>query len=400
MKKLSLAVIGLYVGVLSAFSQSPTDSSSYKNKKLKVDEINFVTGYYHQDGDLSPVTGGIGTEKLSDIATTFELKLSKYKKPSIKHSLNFELGIDHYTSASSDKIDPHTISSASSADTRIYPSASYTIENEAKGNAVSFNGSFSNEFDYQSLGAGIGFTKTMNNKNTEFNVKLQAYLDNLKVIIPVELRTGTQTQGRGENNYPKESRNSFSSSFTFSQSVSERLQFSLLLDLISQQGYLSTPFHRIFFTNGTETNEKLPSSRFKIPAGIRVNYFAGDKFIIRSYYRYYHDDWGLSANTFNIEVPVKLTSFLSVSPFYRYYSQNGTKYFAPYMAHNAAEEFYTTDDDLSTFNSNFYGAGFRYAPPGGVFNLKYLNDLELRFGSYKRTDGLHSGIITLALKFK
>jgi hypothetical protein len=400
MRKLSLAVIGLYIGVLSAFSQSATDSSSYKSKKLKTDEINFVTGYYNQDGNLSPVTGGIGTEKLSDIATTFELKLSKYSKPNVKHSVNFELGIDHYTSASSDKIDPHTISSASHADTRIYPSASYTIENETKGNAISFNGSFSNEFDYQSLGAGVGFTKTMNNKNTEFNVKLQAYFDNLKVILPIELRTGTQTQGRGESDYPKESRNSYSSSFTFSQSVSQRLQLSFLLDLVYQQGYLSTPFHRIYFNNGTETNEKLPSSRFKIPAGIRVNYFVGDKFIIRSYYRYYHDDWGLTANTFNIEVPVKLTSFFSISPFYRYYSQTGTKYFAPYLSHSASEEFYTTDDDLSTFNSNFLGAGIRYAPPGGVLNLKHLSTLELRYGNYKRTDGLHSSIITLALKFK
>src|SRR5437763_10222746 len=124
MRKLSLALIGMYVGMLGAFSQGSTDSSAYKNRKLKVSEINFVTGYYHQDGDRSPVTGGIGTEKLSDIATTFELKLNKYDNKNRRHDVSFELGIDHYTSASSDMIDPHTISSASHADTRIYPSAS------------------------------------------------------------------------------------------------------------------------------------------------------------------------------------------------------------------------------------------------------------------------------------
>ena len=132
------------------------------------------------------------------------------------------MGVDHYTSASSDKIDPHTISSASHADTRIYPSASYSITNEQKGNAISFNGSYSHEFDYHSIGGGIGFTKTSKDKNTEFNVKLQAYLDNLKVILPVELRTGTQ-QGRGENDYPTAGRNSFSSSFTFSQITNTKI---------------------------------------------------------------------------------------------------------------------------------------------------------------------------------
>jgi hypothetical protein len=400
MRKLSLAVIGMYIGVLGAFSQTTTDSSAYKNKKLKPTEINIVTGYYHQDGNLSPVTGGIGTEKLSDIATTLELKLNKYDSRNRRHDISFELGVDHYTSASSDKIDPHTISSASSRDTRIYPSVSYSITNEQKGNAISFNGAFSHEFDYNSFGGGVGFTKTSKDKNTEFNVKLQAYLDNLLVILPIELRTGTQ-QGRGEErNYPSAARNSVSSSFTFSQSLTQRLQLSLLLDLVYQSGYLSTPFHRIYFTNGTETNEKLPSSRFKIPAGIRLNYFLGDKFIIRSFYRFYHDDWGLTAHTANIEVPIKLTSFLSVSPFYRYYTQNGVKYFAPYKSHLATEAFYTTDDDLSKFNSSTEGVGLRYAPPGGVFGMQHLNNLELRFGHYKRTDGLNSNIITLALKFK
>ncbi len=68
MRKLTLSAIALYVGILSSFSQSTIDSSVYKTKKLTPSEINFVTGYYHQNGDHSPVTGGIGTEKLTDIA--------------------------------------------------------------------------------------------------------------------------------------------------------------------------------------------------------------------------------------------------------------------------------------------------------------------------------------------
>src|ERR1035437_7477924 len=178
MRKLSLAVIGFFIGILSSFSQE-TDSA-YEARRLKIDEINFVTSYYHQDGNLSPVTGGLGTEKLSDYATTLELKLNKTDSKARKHEMNFELGIDHYTSASSDKIDPSTISSASSSDTRIYPSASWTIENDKKGNTVGMYASFSHEFDYTSYGAGGSFTKASKDKNREFTVKLQAYLDNLK----------------------------------------------------------------------------------------------------------------------------------------------------------------------------------------------------------------------------
>jgi hypothetical protein len=110
MKKLSLAVIGLYVGLLSAFSQNSTvDSSQYKSRKLTFEEANFVSSYYHQDGNNSAVTGGIGTEKLTDFANSFEVRLKRYDRRNRKHTFDVEVGIDHYTSASSDKIDPHLL---------------------------------------------------------------------------------------------------------------------------------------------------------------------------------------------------------------------------------------------------------------------------------------------------
>src|SRR5438067_11886050 len=121
MRKLSLTAIGMFLSILAAFSQS--SDSAYKSKKLTLDEVDFVSGYYHQNGNNSAVTGGIGTEDLTDFANTIDLKLYKYDARHRKHSLGFEFGIDHYTSASSDKIDPYTISSASMSDTRFYPSA-------------------------------------------------------------------------------------------------------------------------------------------------------------------------------------------------------------------------------------------------------------------------------------
>src|SRR5438309_6392198 len=101
MRKISLTVIGYYLSILSAFSQNTTDSSQYKSRKLQLDEVNFVSGYYHQNGNHSAVTGGIGTENLTDFANTIELKMSKYDKNLRKHTWDFEMGVDHYSSASS-----------------------------------------------------------------------------------------------------------------------------------------------------------------------------------------------------------------------------------------------------------------------------------------------------------
>ena len=138
----------------------------------------------------------------------------------------------------------------------------------------------------------------------------------------------------------------------------------------------------------------------KIPVGIRVNYFLGDKIIIRSYYRYYHDDWGLNAHTVNLETSYKVTPFFSVTPFFRYNSQTAIDYFAPKFIHTAAEAFYSSNYDLSAFNSSFYGAGVRMVPPKGVFGIRRLNMLELRYGHYTRNNGMNSDIITLNLKVK
>jgi hypothetical protein len=68
--------------------------------------------------------------------------------------------------------------------------------------------------------------------------------------------------------------------------------------LVYQQGFLSTPFHRVYFANepANQSNaEVLPANRFKLPVGVRANYFLGYIAIIKSYYRYYWDDWGLTA---------------------------------------------------------------------------------------------------------
>ena len=400
MKKLSLSVIGMYIGVLACFSQttSSTADTVFKNRKLKIDEINFVSGYYHQDGNNSAVTGGIGTEKLSDFANTLDLKLSGYDAKNLRHDMFFEVGVDHYTSASSDKIDPRTISSASMSDTRFYPSASYSITNENKGITLGANASFSKEFDYTSYGAGLNFTKRSKDNNEEFTAKAQAYFDTWKVIYPYELKpSGYGSGADGDRSTQNSPRNSYSLSLSYLQVINKNLQMMLLFEPNFQKGLLATKYQRDYFTDGSEQAETLPAKRFKVPVGVRVNYFAGDRFVLRSYFRYYQDDWGLKAYTAEIETPVKITPFFSVSPFYRFYTQCAVKYFAPYGQHDPSEIYFTSDYDLSGFNSNYFGLNVRTAPPKGVFNVQAFKSAELRFGHYIRSNGLHSNQITLAL---
>ena len=145
----------------------------------------------------------------------------------------------------------------------------------------------------------------------------------------------------------------------------------------------------------------MPNSRFKIPVGARLNYYLHERVTFRTYYRYYWDDWGISSHTASIELPVKLSDKWTVSPTYRYYTQQESKYFAPFEKHLSSEKFYTSDYDLSTFIAHQYGLGIGYTD---IFtNAKILTfgikSFDLRFNHYDRNDGLTANIVTFGIKF-
>lgn len=256
MLRIPLAAVFLYFSTLTAFSQTRSDSA-YQDRRLTIEEVNFVSGYYRQDGNNSAVTGGIGSEKLSDFATTIDVRLSRYDYLHRKHTLTAEVGVDVYTSASSDMIDPLTISSASSQDVRVYPSLKYAITNEDKGSTLSGTASVSTEYDYFSAGLGAGWSKLSKNRNRELSLSGQVFLDTWNVILPVELRSSTDIRG-------SKPRNSYSLSITLSQVLSRRLQLMFVMDLAFQEGQLATLYHRTYFEDMSHKVEKLPDTRFKV----------------------------------------------------------------------------------------------------------------------------------------
>jgi Protein of unknown function (DUF3570) len=402
MKKILLA-IGLYFSAYQAdaqivsfpnSTQTPVKGSFFEKRKLSFDEVNIMTSYYHQEGNRSAITGGYGTEKLTDYANSLEFKLSLIDQKNRTHSLVADVNFDYYTSASSDKIDSLSISSASREDHHFYPSLSYSISNKEKRQTIGFNASYSTEWDYNSIGGTMSYSKQSKDKNTEFTFKGGAFIDKWTVILPAELRTSGR---REEGTKP---RNSYNASFAVSQVINKRFDMQFMVEPAYQEGLLSTPFHRIYFSDKKLTIERLPGERMKLPISLRANYFLGDKFVIRSFYRYYQDNWGMKAHTASIEVPIKINSFFSISPFYRFNSQTAVDYYKEYGKHTFGDEFYTSDPDIAAFNSQFIGAGLRLSPPDGILGMQHFGAVELRYGYYTRTNTLTSNIVTLLMKFK
>jgi hypothetical protein len=423
------------IGILAAFSQdAPKDTSGYKSKRLKLDEVNIVSSYYDQTADKSAVSGGnlgpTGIGNVTDLSNGLDIKFVGWDPKGRKNSLTAGIGMDNHTAASQAYVD--SSGKGKNTGARIYPTLDWTIENSQKGSSFGIGAYYSAEHKYyHSIGLNTSFSKK-NHHDGEFSVKLSGYFDQIKMIRPselipvdsVSLPSGTprdsivyittasgrtealsystgQVVGKGARiNIPSSARDSYSASFAFTQVINSRMQGAILLDIAYQSGYLGLPFHRVYFADSTTAVvEKLPSQRFKLPIGLRLNYFLGDNVILRGYYRFYIDTWGIKSHTASLEVPVKITPFFSVAPFYRYYIQTAANYFAAYKVHTAGDEYYTSNYALSAFSGQFYGVGFRLAPPKGIL-IKSFSTLEIRYGHYKETTDLVSNVVSVNLKFK
>lgn len=413
MKKICLTLVGIYIMFFASFGQQQyrTDTVEYKSTILKLDEVNLVSGYYQQDGNHSAVTGGIGTQKLHDFSNVLELKFVKWDEDDNKYSFSLEAGIDTHTAASQKYISKTGASSPHG--TRFYPSFNWSVENTHKA-SFGFGASYSTEFNYHSYGINVTAGKRSKNDNREISFKAQAFFDRVTLIEPSEFvpkttvttvtsASGSTRSSGGSSSIPKSPRNTYSGSLTLSQVVNKNFQVALIGDIVAQKGLLSLPFHRVYFNYPSQDSdriEKLPDTRIKIPVAARMNYFVGSKMILRAYYRYYTDNWGIRSHTASLEVPYKVTPFISISPFYRYYNQTAADYFAPYKEHLLTDKYYTSNYDLSKFSSQYYGVNVKITPKNGVLKMPFFNTIELRYGHYVQTTSLQADNIAVSFRFK
>ena len=419
-----------------SYSQTVQDSTKvYKKRVLETTEVDFLTSYYSQDGDNAAVSGGIGNEELTDVTGTFVVSIPLNDDD----VLTIDAGVSAYTSASSSNVGPfddgpadpfQASSGASSSDLWANLTGSYSHSSDDRNDIWSAKVSISSEYDYFSAGVGGSYTKLFNEKNTELSVNANVYIDTWNAIYPTELRPFgengnglnnslfTQNTITGNTNYnPRfsefkdEGRNSYSLGFGFSQILHKNVQGSLALDFVQQQGLLSTPFQRVYFSDVADSFidnfqladavERLPDSRFKVAVGGRLNWYLNETFTVRTFYRYYFDDWGISSHTASIEVPIKITDKFTLYPSYRFYNQTAADYFRPYESALSTDDFYTSDYDLSEYSANQIGFGVSYTDifaKAHIWKLG-LKSIDLKFYQYDRDTSFSSSIITAGFKF-
>ena len=410
MRKIYLTLLGSYLLFIHSFGQSFSDiNPEYNRPSLKLDQTNLISNYYSQTGNHSAITGGEGTQALTDISNVIELKYIKTDLRNQNHTVNVDFGYDHHTAASAAYVNRN--GSSPTGGSRYYTSFNWQVDNPENQTTWGLGAAISLEYTYHSYGLNGIFAKRSADNNREFMAKGLLFLDGVTMILPAELRPATPnvttiTSASGSSSsfsaptVPSRLRSTFGTSFSYSQVINQSMQVAFIADLVAQAGYLGLPFHRVYYTDHSVGLENLPSSRFKFPLGIRFNYFAGDRIIFRTYYRYYVDTWWISAHTVNLETVLKITPFISVSPFYRFYKQSAAVFFAPIYGLSRGTLYATGNYEYSAFNSDYLGVNFRLVPLNGLWGIKDLSMIEIRIGHYKQTTGLVANNIALNIRFK
>lgn len=429
-------ILFLFSTFLGVAQQKDSTEVAFKKRVLETTEVDFLFSYYKQDGIHSAVSGGSGTEDLTDITASIVVAMPL----SDDEVLTADAGISAYSSASSSNINPfdtknpspwQSSSGASESDQLTSLALSYSNSSDDRNTIWNAHLSVSKEYDYSSIGFGGGLTKEFNDKNTEVSLSASAYLDTWKPIYPKELQdfkdngdnlnggifnsftiTGNTSYNPNQFAFHKDkNRNSYSVSLSLSQVINKKLQVSVFMDVLQQQGLLSTPYQRIYFKDVAPSFintfqlandiERLPDTRFKLPIGARLHYYINERMVLRTYYRFYSDNWGIQSHTANIELPIKITDRFTAFPMYRYYTQTASDYFAPINTHLSTEKYYTSDYDLSSFDANQYGFGVNYTDIfTGAKVWKFgLKNIDFRYNHYDRSDGLKADIVTLGFKF-
>lgn len=377
--------------------------SLYKKKLLTNIDIEAFYSYYAQDGNHSAVTGGIGTEELTVNNVGFNLDVTF----DTSHTLIVASYLDVIASASVDNID-YVVSSASAQDNHLAVQLGYQYTSKRKPFLLGAKYLFSIESDLTSHGFSLWTSVGSADLSRNFSVSINCFFDDLRwgrfnekvgykpttLVYPVELRY--------KQWFDIYTRNSYNLNLGLRQDLNRKMSLQVDLGSILQKGLISTSFHRMYYKDSDSVKvENLPRQRLQFPMGVGLNSFIGSAFILKAYYRYYWDDIGIRAHTLSIETPIKLNYKFSFYPFIRIHQQSASTYFKPYKEHALADEFYTSDYDLSAFWSYKVGLGFGFYPDQRFGRSRWsFNNLMLRYAYYWRTDNLNAHMISLLLNVR
>jgi Protein of unknown function (DUF3570) len=154
-----------------------------------------------------------------------------------------------------------------------------------------------------------------------------------------------------------------------SQIVTKNLVLSGQYEVITDEGWLNSPYRSVRFFVGTDAQgaqpEKYPNTHSSNSASLRGKYFLPWRAAIDGMYRFYTDTWGVVGHTAELGYVHPLDSkFLGGDWTFegrlRYYTQTAADFYADIFPRADFSNFMARDKELATYNAITAGVGATY----------------------------------------
>ena len=154
-----------------------------------------------------------------------------------------------------------------------------------------------------------------------------------------------------------------------SQILTRTLIGSFNYEVLTDQGYLQSPYRKILYLNPgaglgyTQAEQIYPNTRTSNAGSMQLKYYAPWRAAFTGSYRYFSDTWGIRAHTaeFGYTHPAFKSWIFDGS--FRYYTQNAATFFSDLFPRANSQNFMARDRELAAFNSYTVGFGVSYEFP-------------------------------------
>jgi hypothetical protein len=206
--------------------------------------------------------------------------------------------------------------------------------------------SVSNEDDYLSLSGGGDVDFELDSKRTTVSAGALYSHDSL-----------SPTDGRSDrfpDRIDSADKNTVTAYVGASRVLNEQTVAQVALSYSFADGYLSDPYKQAYVA-GDVVPDSRPDQRHQLAINFKLRqYWAGYRGALHVDARYFHDDWGVAADTVEVGWYQNIGDAWKVAPSVRWYEQGHADFYRPYFTVARDDGLYSSDYRLSAYGALSY----------------------------------------------
>lgn len=195
----------------------------------------------------------------------------------------------------------------------------------------------------------------------------------------------------------KKDNNIFSIEAGITQIVDQSSYAKISLFSIVEDGYLSSPYHNVVRNYGTAqqtviVSDSHPDTRTAYGTSLKYVKAYGDDVSAHFGYRYYTDDWEIDSHILSTDLFYEIGDYV-LNGGLRYYMQSEADFYSAAPDAFTDEQYATSDERLSDFNSMNYKVQIDY-------KVSDLLDINIGLSYYDQSTGLSATYLMTGFKYK